>query len=259
MGIQNRTNILCVENLSKVAKVTAVFWVTKILATTLGETGGDFIAQTSKLGYATATAIFLTFFAITLGIQLSAKKFNPWIYWGVILSTSTAGTTISDLIDRDLHLGYATGSAILVGILVAILIIWRLSTGTLSVESVTGGKQEVFYWIAILASNTLGTALGDFLADSSGLGFAGSAGLITGVLVLILILHLVTKLDKVWLFWAAFVLTRPFGATFGDLLTKKEDHGGLDLGTGGSSLVLLTLLVIVVIWTNRRTQTVQPA
>ncbi|MFM9874131.1 MAG: hypothetical protein ACKVQS_11785 [Fimbriimonadaceae bacterium] len=232
----------------KVAEVTAAFWVMKICATTLGETGGDYFAQTLNMGYDTATIGFLALFLIALFFQMRSKEFKPWIYWLVIVATSTAGTTMSDYVDRTLHIGYEAGSLIIASLLVVVLIVWKRVIGSLSVDHISGGKVEGFYWTAILVSNTLGTALGDYLADSSGLGFAGSAALISGLLVVILLLHFYSKVNKVWLFWFAFVLTRPFGATFGDLMTKPLDHGGLNLGTLGTSLVLLAALGAVISW-----------
>lgn len=233
---------------NKIPELTLLFWIMKITATTLGETGGDLLAQTLKVGYATSTLIFFAFFLIMLFCQLIAKRYIPPIYWAVIVATSTAGTTMSDYMDRTLNLGYTMGSIILVSILIIVLITWRIVEKSLSVTEIKSRRGEVFYWIAILFSNTLGTALGDFLADDSGLGFGGSALLITTVLAIIVAAYYFTKLSRVVLFWIAFVLTRPFGATFGDLLTKPHDHGGLAYGTLGSSLILSGLLVILVIY-----------
>ena len=179
-----------------------------------------------------------------------SKKYNPVIYWLVILSTSTAGTTMSDYMDRTLGLGYATGSAILIAILLVIFAVWRISEKSLSVTNITTFKGEMFYWAAILFSNTLGTAFGDFLADDSGLGFGGGAILIGSLLVVVILAKYFTKISTVLLFWIAFVLTRPFGATFGDLLTKTTEKGGLNFGTTGSSLILFSILIILVIYTT---------
>lgn len=236
---------------SKLPAITAAFWVMKITATTLGETGGDWLSMTMGFGYLTSTLIFFAIFLVALGAQLASKSHHPLLYWTVIVATSTAGTTMSDYMDRTLELGYAKGAAILVTILLTLLALWKLTVGNLDVTNVHSRKAELFYWITILFSNTLGTALGDFLADDSGLGFFGSWLLITSVLAVVLILTYTTKISRVFLFWIAFVLTRPFGATFGDLLTKKEDHGGLDLGTGKSSLVLLGILVVAIAATYR--------
>lgn len=238
--------------MNKVARVTAAFWVMKICATTLGETGGDLLSMTLNIGYAVSSLLLVGIFAVVLGVQLRAKAFHAPLYWAVVLLTSTAGTTMSDYMDRTLGLGYTTGTLILVSCLAVVLFAWRKVEGSLSVSRIESGRAEVFYWAAILCSNTLGTALGDFLADDSGLGFLGSAALIAGLLVLVLLAYRYTKLSHVALFWAAFVLTRPFGATFGDVLTKPKDHGGLALGTAGSSAVLAVILVVALVWTERR-------
>ena len=237
----------------KLPKITLAFWITKIAATTLGETAGDLLAQTMNVGYATSTLILVAIFLVTLAAQLAVTKHHPWLYWMVIVSTSTAGTTMSDYLDRTLGLGYATGAAILVTLLVAVLVAWRLSTGSLSVDRVTTRKAEIFYWIAILVSNTLGTALGDFLADDSGLGFGVVALLLAAVIGVIVLLYFFTKISRVALFWCAFVLTRPLGATGGDFLTKSHERGGLDLGTLNASLVLLAILVAAIVWQMRAT------
>ena len=231
----------------KIPAVTAAFWVMKICATTLGETAGDELAMTLKVGYAVASLILIGFFFVTLVTQLASKRYHPPLYWAVIVSTSTAGTTMSDYMDRTLGIGYPAGSAILVSILALVLVTWRATEGTLSVDRVATRRGELFYWTAILFSNTLGTALGDFLADDSGLGFAGGATVIGGLLALVLLATYLTRVSRVLLFWVAFVLTRPFGATMGDTLTKPRDEGGLDLGRGGSSAVLLGVLVLLVI------------
>lgn len=241
---------------SKVAAVTLTFWIMKICATTVGETAGDLLAQTWKIGYGVSSVILLTFFVGTLIAQLSAKAFHPFLYWGVILSTSTAGTTLSDYMDRTLELGYATGSAIIATVLVTILATWKFTTGSLSVNQITDRRTETFYWFAILASNTLGTALGDYLADSSGLGYGLSNLLISGGIGLTVIGYYGSKISRTVLFWIAFVLTRPFGATMGDLLTKSPAKGGMGFGTLGASLVLLALLVGVILWNERRRRTV---
>lgn len=232
--------------MNKLPAITLSFWIMKICATTLGETAGDLLSMTMNVGYAISSVILLSFFFATLVVQLSTKKFHPIIYWAVILSTSTAGTTMSDYMDRTLGLGYATGSLILVSLLSATLIIWKLTEKSLSVTNIKSLRGEVFYWTAILFSNTLGTALGDFLADNSGLGFAGGAILIGSLLAVIVLAFYFTKVSHVILFWLAFVLTRPFGATFGDLLTKTHEKGGLNFGTIGSSLILFTILVVLV-------------
>lgn len=238
---------------SKVAQVTIAFWIMKICATTLGETGGDLLSMTLNIGYAASTVVLLGFFAVALAAQLRSRTFHPFLYWSVILATSTAGTTMSDFMDRTLKLGYATGSAILVGLLIGVLALWRLTCGSLAVDHIRSSKVETFYWIAILVSNTLGTALGDFLADSSGLGYGMSNLLISSAIGAIVLAYFFTKIPRTALFWAAFVLTRPFGATMGDLLTKTPDKGGLGFGTVGSSLVLLVVLMFT-IWLSMRSE-----
>jgi uncharacterized membrane-anchored protein len=238
--------------MKKVADVTFAFWIMKICATTLGETGGDMLSMTLNIGYALSSVILLSFFVVTLIIQLSVKKFHPVIYWLVIVSTSTAGTTMSDYMDRTIGLGYATGSLILVSLLIIMLSTWWFSEKSLSVTNIKTLKPELFYWITILISNTLGTALGDYLSDSSGLGFAGGAMLIGSLILLIALAYYFTKLSHVLLFWAAFVLTRPFGATFGDLLTKSTAKGGLNFGTIGSSSILLLILMIFIVISIRK-------
>jgi uncharacterized membrane-anchored protein len=233
---------------NKLPELTLLFWITKITATTLGETGGGLLAQTLGVGYATSTLIFFAFFLIMVSIQLASKRYIPPVYWAVIVATSTAGTTMSDYMDRTLELGYATGSIIIAATLALILVTWKLMEKTLSVTDIKSKRGEMFYWAAILVSNTLGTALGDFLADDSGLGFGGSAILISAILLLIVLAYYFTKTSRVILFWIAFVLTRPFGATFGDLLTKPTEEGGLNYGTKIASLILFSLLVILVVY-----------
>lgn len=242
-------NSTTTSSYDKLPAITAGFWIMKICATTLGETAGDLLSMTLKVGYAVSTAILLSFFVVSLIAQLLNKKYNPLIYWLVILATSTAGTTMSDFMDRTLGLGYALGSSILFTSLLMILLIWRLTEKSLSVTNIRSLRGESFYWAAILVSNTLGTALGDFLADDSGLGFSGGALLIGSLLLLLVLAYYFTKLSHILLFWLAFVLTRPFGATFGDLLTKTNDKGGLNLGTMGSSLVLGSILAIMMVVT----------
>lgn len=236
---------------TKVAKVTLAFWLMKICATTVGETAGDLLSMTLTIGYAVSSVILIGFFLITLVAQLRSHRFHPFLYWGVILATSTAGTTISDYLDRTLGLGYAAGAAILFGILVAILLMWRFTMGSIAVDYIRNPRVELFYWTAILASNTLGTALGDYLADSSGLGYGLSNLFISGGIAIIGLGYLFSRVSRTALFWAAFVLTRPFGATMGDLLMKPPAMGGLGFGTVGSTVVLLSILVIFVAVTMR--------
>jgi uncharacterized membrane-anchored protein len=233
----------------------------KIAATTLGETAGDLFAQTLKLGYFLTTIALFLIFVVTLVIQLRSSHYNPFFYWTVILSTSMAGTTMSDFMNRDasaeylsggatklgwgpqgLGLGYPVGAAILVSILLVIFLAWKLSGMTFQITEIVTFRGEALFWSAILVSNTLGTSMGDFLSDSSGLGYLGGATLITGLLLVLLALMKVPVVPNVLLFWVAFVLTRPLGATAGDFLTKPAAKGGLDLGTAGSSAVLLAVL-----------------
>jgi len=238
--------------MKKIPEVTLAFWVMKICATTLGETAGDLLSMTMNVGYAVSSLVLLGFFVVTVLLQLGAQRYHPPLYWAVILSTSTAGTTMSDFMDRTLGLGYPRGAALLVAILLLIFGLWWRAESTLAVDRIRTRRGEVFYWSAILFSNTLGTALGDFLADSSGLGFAGGALLIGGLLALVVLVTYLTRVSRVLLFWLAFVLTRPFGATLGDVMTKSHAKGGLDLGTVGSSAVLVGILLALVIHASSR-------
>lgn len=247
--------------MKKLPEVTLAFWIMKIAATTLGETAGDLFAQTFKVGYFLTTIALFLIFVVTLVVQLRSRRYNPFFYWTVILSTSMAGTTMSDFMNRDasqkylakgatslgwgpqgLGLGYPVGAAILVTLLIAIFVGWKLTGLTFSIRDIDTFRGEFLFWSAILVSNTLGTSMGDFLSDSTGLGYAGGALLISGLLGLLLALKYVPAVPNVMLFWLAFVLTRPLGATAGDFLTKPLAKGGLDLGTLGSSLVLLAVL-----------------
>ncbi|MEU2689971.1 hypothetical protein ABZ654_40095 [Streptomyces hygroscopicus] len=247
--------------MKKLPEVTLAFWIMKIAATTLGETAGDLFAQTMKLGYFLTTIALFSVFVVTLVVQLRSSRYNPFCYWTVILSTSMAGTTMSDFMNRDasaaylsggatslgwgpqgLGLGYPAGAAILISILLAIFLVWRASRMTFQIRDIVTFRGEALFWSAILVSNTLGTSMGDFLSDSSGLGYAGGALLVTGVLAVLAALMKAPAVPNVLLFWIAFVLTRPLGATAGDFLTKPVAKGGLDLGTAGSSAVLLAVL-----------------
>lgn len=238
--------------MNKLPLITLSFWIMKICATTLGETAGDLFSMTLHIGYALSSLMLIGFFIMLVTMQLAARKYHPLLYWGVILATSTAGTTMSDYMDRTLDLGYAAGSLLLAGCLVLILGYWRWREQSLSVEHVRSLRAELLYWLAILVSNTLGTALGDYLSDSSGLGFAGGAALIAAAIALIALAHFFTRISSVALFWMAFVLTRPLGATVGDLLTKPAAAGGLNLGTAGSSFVLAALLLAMLLYASRR-------
>ena len=246
--------------MNKLPQITLAFWVMKICATTLGETAGDLLSMTLNVGYAISSMILLSVFLITLLTQLWSKTYNPVLYWIVILSTSTAGTTMSDFMDRTLGLGYASGSMILIVLLLIVFALWHLSGNSLNVNKVQTPRGELFYWVAILLSNTLGTALGDFLADDSGLGFAGGAMLIGASILLVIAIKYCTTVSSVVLFWVAFVLTLPFGATLGDFLTKPHEKGGLDFGTVGSSAVLAAVLLVMIAgaWYVQRRDNRQP-
>lgn len=237
--------------MNRVPAIILSYWVIKIAATTLGETGADYFSQTINLGYASASLIFMAIFAVFLGIKLAMKRYDPTMYWLVFTSTSVAGTAICDFMDRSLGLGYALGSLILTIGLLTTLTIWYLKERSISVEKITTGRAEIFYWVSFLIANTLGTAVGDYLADDLGMGFAGGAALIGGTLGVITLLHYYTKISSIVLFWFAFVLTRPFGATFGDFLTKTHDKGGLDLGTIGASLFFVVVLIFFVFLEHR--------
>jgi uncharacterized membrane-anchored protein len=240
------------EVLSKVPQVTIAFWIIKILATTLGETGGDALSMQLGLGYLVSTLIFLALFAVTAGAQVASKRFHPLFYWACVVATTTVGTTTSDYFDRTLGLGYVKSSAILLAGVIVVLAIWRRTTGSISVDRITSKPDETFYWLTILVSNTLGTALGDFTADDLGAGFQGGALIFSGLIAVVAALHFFTKAPKAILFWAAYVLTRPLGATLGDTLTKPVAHGGLNLDRIGASFVILVLMVVGVWFTERR-------
>lgn len=243
---------------SKVPPVTAAFWIIKICATTVGETGGDALSMTLKLGYAVSTLIFLGFFAVTLAAQVTAKRYHPFIYWAVVVATTTVGTTMSDYLDRTVGLGYVKSSVFLFGMVLVILFVWHRVTGAIEFENIATRKNEIFYWVTILVSNTLGTALGDFTATTTGLGFERGALVFAGLLALIAAAHFLTKLPPAALFWAAYVLTRPLGATLGDTLTKSHIDGGLGLSRIASSLVLAAVMIAGILWTIRR-QSPSPA
>lgn len=237
---------------NKVASVTLLFWLMKITATTLGETLGDFISMTLNLGYTVGILITLLFFGITLAAQLKVKKYIPIIYWLVIVGTTTLGTEISDFIDRTLRAGYLLGSLLLISGLLLTLFFWYKKYKNLEVYPIVDRNKEIYYWIAILFSNSLGTAFGDFLSDNLGLSYLTGA-CITGVIILmVVLLHYFTKINHAVLFWIAFVFTRPFGATFGDFLTKPISHGGLNLGTLNASLVSLVLLLLMIVISHKK-------
>ena len=230
----------------KLPHVTVVFWVLKIVATTLGETGGDLLAQTMHVGYLVSTVIFFALFLVAVVFQLKARRFHPAIFWTVIALTSTAGTTLSDLMNRTGGIGYTGGAIVLTTGLAIVFVIWWRSGQTLDVENVATFNGELLYWVAILFSNSLGTSSGDFLADSLGLGFRDSALLLSGMMLALLAAHYFPPINGMVLFWIAFVLTRPLGATGGDFLSKPLDHGGLAWGTVWTSAALLAALVVLI-------------
>jgi uncharacterized membrane-anchored protein len=240
------------QTLNKVAQITILFWLMKIVATTLGETLGDFLSMTLNLGYAIGIAITAAFFLIVLIAQLSVKRYVPVIYWLVIIGTTTLGTEISDFIDRSLHLGYAWGSLLLVAGLFLTLFLWYKKYNSLEVYPITEKSKEIYYWVAILFSNSLGTAFGDFLSDNIGLSYLYGA-IITGAIILVVVLiHYYTSINHIVLFWIAFIFTRPFGATFGDFLTKLPENGGLAFSRLTSSLISLGVMAVLLIFSNRQ-------
>ena len=239
---------------SKVPRVTLAFWAVKILATTVGETGGDALSMTLNLGYAVSSLIFLAFFVVTLGAQISSKRYHPVFYWAVVVATTTVGTTTSDYLDRTVGLGYVKSSAMLFTLVILILIAWRYSTGAIAVDQVTTRGNEVFYWVTILVSNTLGTALGDFVATDTGLGFERGALIFAGLLAAVAAGYFWLKIPESVAFWAAYVLTRPLGATLGDTLTKPHDEGGMAIGRITASLVMVAVMILLIALTWRREQ-----
>jgi uncharacterized membrane-anchored protein len=246
--------------LSKVPEVTVAFWIIKILATTLGETGGDTVTMTMlhadtnahNGGYLIGTAIFLAIFVAAVVAQIATKRFNPWIYWLAIVASTTVGTTMADLFDRSLGIGYAGGSSILFGLVLASLALWHFATGSINVQTVATPKVELFYWVTITFSQTLGTALGDWLADTGGLGYEGGALVFGAALAVVGALYYWTKVSHVLLFWTAFILTRPLGATVGDLLDKPISNGGLSLSRPLASAFIAALIVAALVLIPQR-------
>lgn len=249
----SRTTLLDSRSaLSKVPQITIAFWVVKILATTVGETGGDALSMSLKLGYAVSTLIFLLFFAVALAAQISTDRYHPLAYWTVVVATTTVGTTTSDFLDRTVGLGYVASSISELALVILVLAVWKASTGNIGVDRITSRKNEIFYWVTILVANTLGTALGDFTATSTGLGFNGGALVFAGLLALTAVLFKSGKLSRPIAFWAAYVLTRPLGATVGDILTKPATEGGLDLSRVSSSFVILGAMAVAISVTQLR-------
>ena len=231
------------RHLSKVPEVTLIFWIIKIAATTLGETGGDAVSMSMNLGYLVATAIFAAIFLVAVVAQIKAKRFHPFLYWATIIATTTVGTTLADFADRSLGIGYAGGTSLLFALLMTSLAIWYGSLGTISVDSVSSPKAEMFYWVTIMFSQTLGTALGDWSADTAGLGYVGGAMVFSALLALVVAAYFWTTLSRTLLFWVAFILTRPLGAVVGDFLDKPLSAGGLALSRYSASAVLLAFIL----------------
>jgi uncharacterized membrane-anchored protein len=240
------------EERSKVPEVTLVFWFIKILATTLGETGGDALSMSLNLGYAVSSFIFIGIFVVAVIAQISAKAFHPWLYWLVVIATTTAGTTMADFADRSLGIGYPGGASLLFLLLMLSLLVWYWSAGSISVNTVSTPKIETFYWVAILFSQTLGTALGDWMADTNGLGYQGGALVFTAGLAVIAAAYFWTNISRTALFWAAFILTRPLGATLGDWLDKPLDEGGLAFGRFYATGILAAVIVACVVFLPQR-------
>lgn len=247
----------------KVPAVTIGFWIIKILATTLGETGGDSVSMSfadsigmsHDWGYMVGTAIFLPLLALLVWLQIRAKSFHPFLYWATIIASTTAGTTMADYATRSMGIGYTGGSALLLGCVLGSLLVWHRALGSISVETVHEPRAELFYWITITFSQTLGTALGDWAADTGGLGYLGAAVIFAAALAALVVCYYGTKISRVWLFWAAFILTRPLGAAVGDWLDKPLDKGGLDFSRPIASLVLAVAIVLLILFLPKRAQT----
>jgi uncharacterized membrane-anchored protein len=231
------------KNFSKVPELTLLFWTIKILATTLGETGGDAVSMSMNLGYGISTIIFATIFFIAVSWQIKSLNFQPTIYWITIIATTTVGTTIADFINRTLGLGYARGSSLIAILLLLSILIWRFTLGSISIHSIKGSKSEIFYWITIMFSQTLGTSLGDWTADSEKLGYSYSALIFGSLLSVIALINYSTKISRTFLFWSAFILTRPLGAVFGDFLDKPYAKGGLELSRYSISIILIFFII----------------
>jgi len=240
------------EKVNKVARITVLFWIIKILATTIGETLGDMLSMTFRIGYTESLIITAILFVISVIIQLNVSKYYIGLYWLVIVGTTTVGTEVSDFMDRTLGLGYAYGSVILFSLLMLVLCIWHRLENGIRYYPITDTKVEILFWIAVLLSNSLGTAFGDFLCDNMGLSYLTGAMITAGIIGIVVLLHYVSKINHVLLFWIAFIFTRPFGATFGDLLTKPFSKGGLDLGTITSSIITATLLIGLIIFSRSK-------
>lgn len=241
-----------VRALSKVPEVTLIFWVIKIAATTLGETGGDSVTMSMNLGYLVGTAIFAVIFLAAVAAQINAKGFHPLLYWVTIIATTTVGTTLADFADRSLGIGYAGGSSLLFVLLIVSLFIWHRSLGTVSVDTVSSPKAEMFYWVTVMFSQTLGTALGDWTATTAGLGYGGGAVVFSTLLALVAVAYYRTKISRTALFWAAFILTRPLGAVVGDFLDKPLNAGGLALSRYSASAALFAFMLTCILFFKQR-------
>jgi uncharacterized membrane-anchored protein len=234
------------QALAKAPEVTFWFWVVKIFATTLGETGGDSVTMSMNLGYLTGSAIFVMIFIVAVAAQISAKRFHPFLFWAVIVATTTAGTTLADFFDRSLGIGYAGGTSILFGLLIATLVLWHRTLGSVSIDHIRTRKAEVFYWATIMFSQTLGTALGDWTATSTGLGYERAALVFAAALVVVALCYFYTRISHALVFWAAFILTRPLGATIGDLLDKPHAQGGMALSRYAASAVIAVVIIALI-------------
>jgi uncharacterized membrane-anchored protein len=232
---------------SKVPQVTLAYWIIKIAATTLGETGGDAVTMSMGLGYLVGTGIFAAIFAVAVIAQIRARRFHPFLYWATIIATTTVGTTLADFADRSLGIGYTGGSAILLALLLLSLFAWHRTLGSIAVESVGEPRSELFYWVTIMLSQTLGTALGDWVADTAGIGYGGGAVVFGASLAVVAALYFLTRISRTTLFWAAFILTRPLGAVVGDFLDKPVAAGGLDLSRYGASVALLAFIAACIL------------
>ncbi|MEG2921391.1 MAG: hypothetical protein RR856_10005 [Acinetobacter sp.] len=240
-----------VTSLSKVPEITALFWMTKIFATTFGETAGDAVSMSLNWGYLVSTAIFAVLFILLLYFQVSAKTYRPYLYWFTIIASTTVGTTLADFVDRSLGIGYIGGSALLLSFVLLCLWVWYKSEGSISPHSVNYPRAEIFYWLTITFSQTLGTALGDWSADTAGLGYGGGIVLYVSLIALIAGLYFFSQISRTLLFWSAFVLTRPLGAVVGDFLDKPLASGGLDLSRFGASAVILIAIIICIHFAHR--------
>ncbi|MGN6724509.1 MAG: COG4705 family protein [Tepidisphaeraceae bacterium] len=233
--------------LSKVPQVTFLFWIIKILATTFGETGGDALSMQFGLGYALSSLVFFVFLAVAVAGQVTARKYHPFLYWAVVIATTTMGTTTSDYLDRTAGLGYPLASLLLFSILIGVIITWRLTLGRVEFQHIVSPSHEYFYWLTILISNTLGTALGDYTADDLGFGFQHGSIFFFGLILVVLLLYATTRINRSYLFWAAYILTRPLGATLGDSLTKPHEDGGLNLSRIDCTLLIGALMVVGIV------------